>query len=469
MTTLIPKFDLKNGGSTPTGAVNRTIYQKLSDTVSVKDFGAIGDGSADDTAAINAALAANNAVYFPAGTYLVSGNINIKDKALYGVPTNTTTSNKVSVIKLSGANTNASLFVNGGSISTAWGAGGGCLLRDLTLQGNWDGSTANSETNISNIGALFKWWSGVYVKIQNCYFVNSFGFGIFSYQLGYSSVNTSFVSTNAKNGIHLEAPNGSNAITSTTINDCSINSCRGTAPTGGNGIYLKNGFYCDVNGCVIEDVLVGVYIDGDDNRSPTIFETHLETTTNGGVRYVGSGDDLMLFQNIFATSPYFVQTNPEFQTYKAIGNYNLADQYTLPVIKALPQQVNLDTSAPSKTINQITLTPGTWIVNASWIGTNASGSGTYSTRQAFALNTAASLPSYPVTPSNYGSAMVRGDVSSTANTADGFMNGTLTLPITVTTDTIIYLYGGAAAITSSLVVSCTGFITATKVNGSYVS
>lgn len=73
MTTLIPKFDLKNGGSTPAGAINRTIYQKLSDTISVKDFGAVGNGSTDDTAAILAAcasLTSNSSLYFPAGNYL---------------------------------------------------------------------------------------------------------------------------------------------------------------------------------------------------------------------------------------------------------------------------------------------------------------------------------------------------------------------------------------------------------------
>lgn len=72
MTTLIPKFDLKNGGSTPTGAVNRPINQKLEETVSVKDFGAVGDGITDDTAACQAALNASLTVVFPPGTYLVS-------------------------------------------------------------------------------------------------------------------------------------------------------------------------------------------------------------------------------------------------------------------------------------------------------------------------------------------------------------------------------------------------------------
>jgi len=71
MTTLIPKTSLKNGGSTPTGAINRPINEKLQDFVSVKDFGAVGDGTTDDTTAFINAITASNSVYVPAGTYLV--------------------------------------------------------------------------------------------------------------------------------------------------------------------------------------------------------------------------------------------------------------------------------------------------------------------------------------------------------------------------------------------------------------
>lgn len=56
-----------------TGAVARTAQAKMRDFVNVKDFGAVGDGVTNDRAAINLAHAAHKKVYYPAGTYLVSG------------------------------------------------------------------------------------------------------------------------------------------------------------------------------------------------------------------------------------------------------------------------------------------------------------------------------------------------------------------------------------------------------------
>ena len=54
------------------GAVERTAQNKLREVVSVKDFGAVGDGATDDSAAINAALSGGNKiVYFPPGTYYI--------------------------------------------------------------------------------------------------------------------------------------------------------------------------------------------------------------------------------------------------------------------------------------------------------------------------------------------------------------------------------------------------------------
>lgn len=79
MTTLIPKYDLKNGGTTPAGAVNRSYFDKLNEWVSVKDFGAVGDGATDDTAAFQAAAAfidANDrSLYLPSGQYRITSTI----------------------------------------------------------------------------------------------------------------------------------------------------------------------------------------------------------------------------------------------------------------------------------------------------------------------------------------------------------------------------------------------------------
>lgn len=65
---------------TGTGAVARTVDSKLKETVSVKDFGAVGNGVADDTAAIQAAIdavgiAGGGIVWLPPGTYKVSATL----------------------------------------------------------------------------------------------------------------------------------------------------------------------------------------------------------------------------------------------------------------------------------------------------------------------------------------------------------------------------------------------------------
>jgi len=62
------------------GAVQRTVDSKLKDVVSVKDFGAVGDGTnqtAAIQAAVNAAGASGRTLFFPPGNYLVASSISI--------------------------------------------------------------------------------------------------------------------------------------------------------------------------------------------------------------------------------------------------------------------------------------------------------------------------------------------------------------------------------------------------------
>ena len=90
------------------GATARSAQAKMRDFVSVKDFGAVGDGIANDTAAIQAAVAAlpstGGGLYFPAGTYLVSSAITLNKPGVYygdgwatNIRTNSATANSFTV------------------------------------------------------------------------------------------------------------------------------------------------------------------------------------------------------------------------------------------------------------------------------------------------------------------------------------------------------------------------------------
>lgn len=55
------------------GAAARTVQAKLRDTPNAYDFGAVGDGTTNDTTALTNHQTANNAIVLPAGTFLVTG------------------------------------------------------------------------------------------------------------------------------------------------------------------------------------------------------------------------------------------------------------------------------------------------------------------------------------------------------------------------------------------------------------
>ena len=66
--------------SAATGAVTTTVQAKLRETISVKDFGAVGDGTTNDTTAILNAITyigsiGGGTVYFPNGRYVIKGLI----------------------------------------------------------------------------------------------------------------------------------------------------------------------------------------------------------------------------------------------------------------------------------------------------------------------------------------------------------------------------------------------------------
>lgn len=72
-------------GTSASSPIERTLQRKFDDFVNVRDFGAVGDGTTDDTAAINRALfqlysrevneEIRRALYVPAGVYKITGDV----------------------------------------------------------------------------------------------------------------------------------------------------------------------------------------------------------------------------------------------------------------------------------------------------------------------------------------------------------------------------------------------------------
>lgn len=232
------------------GAVQRSIYDKLKDFVSVKDFGAVGDGVVDDTDAIQAALDAHSHVYFPAGTYLHTGILLNSGNTLTGAGMGAT------VLYLADESNTHSIF--GSSTDDV-------TIRDLKVYGNKANQTGGNDGR----GIYFISPSATCSRIhlENVWVDSAEDHGV-------------FFSTNAG--------------TDSAIYHCiSTNNGDGTGP-GGTGFLLGRGAY-----------LVNCYAEGNDlNGFKSATGVHIGCTSrnNGGGFETGSdayaaGNDYGTYQN----------------------------------------------------------------------------------------------------------------------------------------------------------------------------
>ena len=153
-----------------TGAVVRTVVSKLKEAISIKDFGAVGNGSTDDRAALVAALAAVKAkgggtLYLPKGTYLISkGQVFIDCSIdIVGEASSTT----VLRYQDESSNTRADFLntVNPNTVVQTWDIS----LRNLTIQSGL-GAGGGNYTVCSHLASFVT--SGN-VSFLNCSFSNS--------------------------------------------------------------------------------------------------------------------------------------------------------------------------------------------------------------------------------------------------------------------------------------------------------
>jgi hypothetical protein len=123
-------FQQSNSAGVLAGAVSKTVHDKLQEFVSVKDFGAAGDGVTDDSAAILLATRPGRLVHFPAGTYIIGTSMTISN--MDEVTWNGDSGGTTKICAKSGAAFTAPLFT--ATACKRW------EIRNLAF--DWNGNTA---------------------------------------------------------------------------------------------------------------------------------------------------------------------------------------------------------------------------------------------------------------------------------------------------------------------------------------
>jgi hypothetical protein len=240
-------------GFPATGAPTaRTMPDRLAEIKNVKDFGARGDGSTDDTsaiqAAINAAAAKGGSVYFPSGVYKISSTL--------------TVSGKNPLIRLFGENSKDSL--TGSSIQGAVSESG-----DLTTGYLFAAAQPGTSLPASNFGVAI---------IENLNWSNysSSGKGLFIPAMLYGVVRNCNVVA-SKVGISMVGPPQSSFGPAPVSGIGCIEYCTitGNASAGSIGIYMSTGNVTasSVTGWDTGCVLIGA--------APNIFGTRFEVNNTG--------------------------------------------------------------------------------------------------------------------------------------------------------------------------------------------
>lgn len=289
------------------GAAARTVQAKLRDMVSVKDFGAVGDGVADDTAAISAAIAYAKSVafqekeiQFPAGVY------NVTKIDFTGV--NFCTFRAMGTVQIVGKGTGTFVLGCDGYVPSGVST---FSNSNKFIGGTW--LVANSGGTYTHI---FK-----FTAANNCVFENfsvsgscgaTSGADRIAAAINYCWVNR-FINFNVgspgtpgagfRSFCWAVGPLGGDNVNSNVWESCRMQASALGAPyTGGVGIYLSGGTANAVRTCDISALDVGIELN---NMRGSVFENNYHEAVNTIVRMV-SGNSR---GNTFIGGYYEVKTN----------------------------------------------------------------------------------------------------------------------------------------------------------------
>jgi hypothetical protein len=285
---------------TPSGtsAVARSAASKFGEVVSVKDFGAVGNGVADDTTAIQAAInavqsAGGGSVYFPSANYKITSSLLI-------------TNGNMSLVGQPGAKptlTNAITGAAADPLLKITTVGNYISIQDLTLSGN---SLTGSNGNGNAISVINTTGSGLWpqvVKILDCTIQGHRGTGkdqanasipacgIFAYMGQLLEVSGTTIYLNAVGSRLVQEQKVCFVNTTVDANDY-------------NGLYLDTTTNVSLHGCVIQSSGSGSATDGlvycsnvNDlgffgcrmkNGNPYCINMGFTTTVNKNIRFYGT-------------------------------------------------------------------------------------------------------------------------------------------------------------------------------------
>lgn len=205
-----------------TGASARTVSDKLREGVSIRDFGAVGDGVTNDTPALLAALAVSNRIYFPEGEYALGASNSSGARITSGSGYYFYGDGERSVIRRAGYNPDACCIMFDSGSANSWIEG--ITFTDLKFLG--DVVTLHHEEIFGHLLVLH----GVKrVRLDSCYFEGSrsdavlIGSGPGG---GTERHNSDVTVTNCTfDGVVYGADGGRNAISFIDIDGASITGC----------------------------------------------------------------------------------------------------------------------------------------------------------------------------------------------------------------------------------------------------
>ena len=146
----------------------QSLYERI---VNVRDYGAKGDGTTDDTGAIQHAIMNGRTIYFPDGTYLLNKCLwNVsnasKSSALYIAPHQRLIFDPGAVLLRGSDTVNHMLYTGNDSNATDYNGASDIEIIGATFDENESLSTNCTALNLSHAKN---------VKIKNCKFINSSG------------------------------------------------------------------------------------------------------------------------------------------------------------------------------------------------------------------------------------------------------------------------------------------------------